>query len=224
MPPKAPDASDADGGSREAKPPRVELARLRELQSRQRGELDRTIMEAVLLTSGEEGYRNVTVEKVIKRYGGYRFQFYRHFANLGECYAIAYEAEAEGLCREILRAGAMQPTWRKGLRAALERLASFAQEQPMKARALLIDVHVAGGPAMDSRKKMFERLSRAIDSARREIGSRHSPPPLTSSFMVSAIEAAVVSALFADDSRRFAEAVPELVRLIVVAYFGDETQ
>jgi AcrR family transcriptional regulator len=184
--------------------------------------LEEEIMGAMLLACGELGLRRVTVQDVLERYGGNRPQFYRHFANLGECYAAAYAAEAEHLCAEILRAGAAEPTWRRGLRAALDVLATFAREQPLTARALLIDVHIAGGPAMAKRKEIFERLSNAIDSARRETESRHSPPPLTALFIVSAIEASVVSALLSDEPRRFEEAVPELAQIAAAAYFGDE--
>lgn len=180
-------------------------------------------MAAMLLACGELGFRRVTVEEVLERYGGNRAQFYGHFANLDECYAAAYEAEAEHLCGEILRAGAAEPTWRRGLRAALDVLAAFIRQRPLVARALLIDVHIAGDPAMTKRKEMFERLSHAIDSARRETEFRHSPPPLTALFMVSAIESSVVSALMKGEPERFEEAVPELAQIAAAAYFDDES-
>lgn len=180
-------------------------------------------MGAMLLACGELGFRQVTVEEVLGRYGGYRAQFYRRFTNLGECYTAAYEAEAEKLCEQLLEAGAGEPSWRRGLDAALRLLAGFVREQPLVARALLVDVHIAGGPALAKRKEIFERLSRALDGARRETESRHSPPPLTALFMVSAVEASVVSALIAGEPQRFEEALPEIVEMIGAAYFGDTT-
>ena len=220
---KAPDASDGGDADRRraAGSPRRELARIRELERRQRSDLHAQIMEAMLLACGELGYQNVTVERVLERYGGYRAQFYRHFANLGACYAAAYETEAGRLCEEILRAGAREPSWREGLAAALRRLATFIREQPIVARALAIDVHLAGDPALAVRQEILERLSRAIDSARRETGSRHSSPPLTALFMVSAIEAAVVSALVKGEPRHFEQAASELAQMVAAAYFGD---
>lgn len=178
-------------------------------------------MDATLAACGEIGYRAVTVDDVTERYGGSRAQFYSHFASLKECYAAAYETEAERLCTEILRAGGAEPSWRDGLHTALATTAAFVRERPLIARALLIDVHLAGEPAGELRKEMFERLSRAIDSARRETESRHSPPPLTALFMVSAIEAAVVAALTRGDPDGFAESAPELEQLVLAAYFGD---
>ena len=107
------------------------------------------------------------------------------------------------------------------MHAAIGVVTTLVSERPLIARALLIDVHLAGEPAGELRKEMFERLSRAIDSARRETESRHSPPPLTALFMVSAIEAAVVAALVRGDPDSFAESAPELEQLVLAAYFGD---
>jgi len=224
MPPKSPDASDRGDADlrRPAASPRRELARIEGEERQRQAQLRERIWVAMLLACGELGYRRVTVRDVLERYGGYRAQFYRHFPNLGACYAAAYEAEAGRLCAGILEVGASQSSWRRGLEAALSRLAAFVRDRPLAARALLIDVHIAGEPAMARRKEMFERLSRAIDSARRESESRHSSPPLTALFMVSAIEAAVVSALLAGQPERLEDAVPELAQMVFVAYFGDE--
>ena len=222
-----PNASQTEGGAsadsrRRAGTPRGELARLRETKAHEDSELRGRIMEAMLGACGELGYRKVAVRDVLERYGGYRVQFYRLFAGKQDCYAAAYEAEAGRLGAALLGAAAAEPGWREGLRAALGELASYACERPLVARGLLVEVHVAGGPALVRREEMFERLTRAIDSARRETGSRHSPPPLTAPFMVSAIEAAVCEALEKGEPQRFAAAVPELAQMVVVQYFGEE--
>jgi AcrR family transcriptional regulator len=184
-------------------------------------QLRETIMAAMLRACGQWGYRGVTVQRLLDGYGGNRAQFYRQFASLDVCYLAAYEAETERLGAEILAAGAAGADWRSGLRAALDQLARFAAARPLVARALLIEVHLAGPAAADKRREMLERLSRAVDSARRENQSRHSPPPLTALFMVSAIEAAAVAALAAEEPHRFEEIVPELVEVVCAAYFGD---
>ncbi len=201
---------------------RHELARLRTLPNEHSSEVRERIMEAMLAACGELGYRGVAVRDVLKRYGGYRLQFYREFGSKAECYAAAYEAEAERLCGALLGAAAAEPSWRCGLRAALAALGRFACERPAVGRGLLVEVHVAGGAALAKREEMFERLTRAIDSARRETGSRHSPPPVTASFMVSAIDAAVCMALEKGAPAEFAAAAPELAQMVVAAYFGEE--
>jgi len=179
-------------------------------------------MEAMLEASGERGYRDTTVQDAIDRYGGYRHQFYRHFAGKAKCYAAAYEFELERLYAELAARAAAEPTWQRGLIAVLNGLADFLCGRPALARGLLVEVHVAGGPALLKRMEVFEHLSRAVDSARRETGSRHSPPPVTATFMVGAVEAAVTSALVRHSPQEFAAAVPELAHMILAAYFGDD--
>lgn len=204
---------------------RARLSQIREEQAGEDTALRARIMEAMLCSCGDLGYRNTSVQAVIDRYGGHRVQFYSLFASKAECYAAAYEAHARSLCEELLGAAAAAGgNWRDGLAAALAELARFAAERPALARGLLVQVHVAGEPALRKRGEVIERLARAIDSARRETGSRHSPPPETAMFMVGAIESAVVSALTKGTEASLAsEAMPELVRIVSGAYFNGAT-
>jgi AcrR family transcriptional regulator len=195
---------------------------MRAKREKQDSEAEARIIEAMLVACGERGYRKATVQDVLDRCGGHRVQFYRHFANKAECYAVAYATEIERLCEALLGAARAQETWRAGLRAALEELARFAGERPALARGLLAEAQVAGGPALPKREEVLERLSRAVDSARRETESRHDPPPVTATFMVGAIEAAVTSALSKGKPEEFAAAVPELTGMVVAAYFGEQ--
>jgi AcrR family transcriptional regulator len=220
MPDNAADRNDS-GAGRGGAPQRRPLAEVRKEARGRPSPLREQIMDTTLRASAELGYRNLSVAAVVQRYGGHRGQFYKQFANLGESYATAHAAHAERLQRRLLSAAATASSWRAGLHAALEELGSFANAQPLLANGLLIQVHVAGGPALTRRKEVLERLSRALDSARRETRSRHSPPPLAAPFMVSAIEAAVVRALVKEKPEELRKALPELEPLISSVYFGD---
>jgi AcrR family transcriptional regulator len=200
---------------------RVPLAEARERRLHEEPEVRERIAAATLVAAAELGYRQLTVAAVLERCGGYRLQFYRHFANIGEAYEAAYTSHAEKLETRLLEAGTTGGSWRSGLRAALQELGLFAREDPALASGLMLQVHIAGGPALRQRKEVLERLSRAVDSARRETRSRHSPPPLTASFMVGAIEAAVVRTLAKGEPERFERAIPELEQLVCFAYLGD---
>jgi AcrR family transcriptional regulator len=175
-------------------------------------------MSATLACSGELGVKRTRVADVIARYGGHRVQFYEHFANLAESYAAAHAAEAERLERRVLAAGAAAGSWAEGLQAALLEAARFAAEDREVARGLIVEVHVAGEPAIGRHREVRKRLVRAVDSARRGTRSRHSPPPLTAHFMVGAIEAAVVRALMRDEAEALERVLPQFVPLIDSAY------
>ena len=193
--------------------------RAAERQHRARLELE----QAALATCGEVGYRRLTVQRILDRTALNRARFYKSFANKDECYASAHAAGWERLIGELLVAGAAGGSWLSGFRCALERLAAFAEAEPLIAKGLLAEAHLAGPGPVAKRNEVFERLSRAIDSARREtVGSRHSPPPIAASFILAASEAAVVRSLLAVEEASFREQIGSLTYLAGVLYFGEE--
>jgi AcrR family transcriptional regulator len=202
--------------------PRGELARIRRGREKQDDAVAERIAVAMLEACGEKGFRAVAVQDVIDRYGGNRVQFYRHFASKADCYAAAYGAEIEKLCERLLGAARAAPSWRPRLRAALVELSRFLAEQPLLARGLLVEVHVAGESALGKRAVVAERLVTAIDAARRAPGALTEPPsPLTARFMLGAIESAATSALARGDAAGFTASVPDLAHMVVAAYFGE---
>ncbi len=184
--------------------------------------MEERIMEAMLACCGELGYRRVAVEQVCRRYGGYRSQFYRHFHSKSDCFLAAYDREANRLADRLVACADGEGPGEERLRAALEALGEFVSERSTVARALFVEVHVAGPEARDKRQEVFERLTRALDGACRETASRHSPPPIAGEFMISAIDQAVSSALLAGRPADFTEAIPELGHLVCLAYGGGE--
>jgi AcrR family transcriptional regulator len=179
------------------------------------------ILEAMLLTSGELGFEQVAVRHVIERAQTSRATFYKHFEDREDCFAQAYGEASEWLYRRIVGVARRQPSWREGLRAALAELLEFCANQPATARALLVEVHAAGERSLAQRRDLMERLSRALDSARREIPSRQAPPPITSDFIVGAIDTLLAAKLLDGDAERAPEMLPGLLHFVVMQYLGE---
>jgi AcrR family transcriptional regulator len=179
------------------------------------------LLEAMLVRSGELGYEQVTVRHVIERAKTSRATFYKHFEDREDCFAQAHHDAAEWLYRRLIGVARRQPTWRAGLRAAMAELLEFCANQPRIARALFVEVHAAGERALGQRRELMERLSRALDSARREIPSRQAPPPVTSSFIVGAIDGLVCAKLMEGEAERAPEMLPGLLHFVVMQYFGE---
>jgi AcrR family transcriptional regulator len=179
-------------------------------------------MRAMLEACGERGYRGVSVQSVIDRYGGNRHQFYAHFPNKAQCYAAAYEYETDRRYRALMEAARAEPTWARALSTALQQLADLLASEPALARGLLVEVHVAGGSALRRRSQLVTNLTSAIDSARKHAPLRHSPPPMTASFMLGAIESFVTTALLRDAPGEFADGLPQLAEMVLTAYFGPD--
>jgi AcrR family transcriptional regulator len=216
----ATDAGQGENETRRAPSPRSALSRLRENQASRLSEQRQILCEAMLIACGEQGFHAVPVGLVLERTGVSMISFYRLFAHKSDCYAKAYAEEIERLSEMLLQVGAEQPCWAAGLRAALAQLGTYLSERPLLARGVLVEVRAADEPAPAKREEVFERLSRALDSARREPESHHSPPPITAAFIVSAIEESAVRALLTNEPGRFAVEVPDLAEFIEGIYFA----
>ncbi len=175
----------------------------------------------MLVASGEMGYEQVAVRHVIERAQTSRATFYKHFADREDCFAQAYGEAGEWLYQRLNGAARRQPSWREGLRAALAELLEFCANQPAVAKALLVEVHAAGERSLAQRRDLMDRLSRALDSARREIPSRQAPPPITSDFIVGAIDTLLSAKLLDGDGERAPEMLPGLLHFVVMQYLGE---
>ena len=179
------------------------------------------ILEAMLVASGELGFDQVAVRHVIERAQTSRATFYKHFDGSEDCFVQAYGDAAEWLYRRLVGAAKRQSTWREGVRAGLAELLEFCATQPAIAKALLVEVHAAGEQALAQRRDLMERLSRALDSARREIPTRQAPPPITSDFIVGAIDTLLTAKLLDGDAEHAPDMLPGLLHFVVMQYLGE---
>ena len=203
--------------------PRGELARLWEAQRGRKSAVAERIMEAMLETCGEKGYRNVSVQDLVDRYGGSRHEFYAHFPNKRECYAEAYELEIERRYEALMEIIAAADNWSIGLLEGLRQTAAFLDERPALARGLFVEVHVAGGRALRKRAEMIARLTQTLDEARSgRDDADTAPPAMTAAFMLGSIRCFVTGALLRGAPQDFATEVRGFYRLVLSAFPGPE--
>lgn len=179
-------------------------------------------LEAMLLTVGARGYEKATVQEVLERSGISRDRFQRRFGGKAACFAEAYEAAAERLGTEALEASRGAESWRAGFRASLAALLRAVAEQPLTARALLIEARAARGQAWAKHQQLVERFSAAVDLARLEDGARPGATALTAQFVVGAIEEAICAEIGAGRTATVERLLPDLAHLAVLQYFGED--
>lgn len=185
-------------------------------------EEDRKVEEAMLLTAGELGYAKATVREVSERAGITQDRFHRRFGSKAACFARAYEAAAEHVVVEMTEACEGEGDWREGFRAGLAVLLRFVAEQPLTAKALVVEVRTARGDAWAHHQRLVERLTAALETAREQPGARPSATPMTAGFIVGAIEESLsieVAAGRAADAERLHA---DLTRLAFLQLFGEE--
>ncbi len=176
----------------------------------------------MLLSVGARGYDKATVQEVLERSGISRDRLQRRFGGKEACFAQAYEMAADRLCAEVLEAGREAESWRAGFRAALAKLLGTVAEQPLLAKALLIEVRAARGQAWAKHQQLIERFARAVDSARHQPNARATVTPLTAQFVVGAIEESLAGEIAAGRAATVERLLPDLAHLAVLNYFGED--
>ena len=183
---------------------------------------DEGVLEAMLLSVGARGYEKASVQEVLERSGISRERFQRHFGSKEACFAQAYEMAVDRICAEVLEVARGAESWRAGFRAALARLLRTVAEQPLLAKALLIEVRAARAQAWAKHQQAVERLARAVDSARQERGARPAATALTAQFVTGAIEEAICAEIGGGRTATVERLLPDLMHLAVLNYFGED--
>ena len=183
---------------------------------------DDAVLEAMLLTTGEKGYAKTTVREVAERARITEDRFHRRLGTKEECFALAYEAAAERLAADIREAALEADSWRGAFRAGLAELLRFAAAQPLKARALLIEVRAARGRAWVTHQEMVDRVIAALATAHDEPGARADASPMTAGFIAGAIEESLSLELAAGRAAKVEHLLPDLTHLAFLQLFGEE--
>ncbi len=184
--------------------------------------VDAAVLEAMLLTAGEKGYAKTTVREVAERARITQDRFHRRFDGKEACFARAYEESVERLAAELLAACDETVGWREGFRAALAELLRFVAEQPVTAKALLLEVRAARGEAWRVHQQVVERLTAALDTARDEPGARPNATRMTSGFVAGAIEESLCLELAAGRADGAELLLNDFTHLAFLQLFGEE--
>ncbi len=183
---------------------------------------DDAVLEAMLLTAGELGYTKATVREVAERSRITQDRFHRRFGSKEACFSRAYEEAAERLASQVLGACREAAGWREGFRTGLAELLRFVAEQPLMAKAMLIEVRAARGDAWVKHQQIVERLTTALDSARAEPGARPGASPMTAGFVAGAIEESLSIEIAAGRAEGAQLLLDDLTHLAFLQLFGEE--
>lgn len=179
-------------------------------------------MESMLVTVGEEGYREATVQQVLAVVGAHRIQFWERFESKEECFEAAYRSWLDRLVAEILTAATAESEWRLQLRTGVVVFLEFVEARPAISRALLLEAEAAGDPARAQREETIARLGEAIDTVREQVPVDERPPPLTGVFVAGGIASFVGDQLAGDSLAGLWQGLPELMHFAVGPYLGEQ--
>lgn len=180
------------------------------------------LRDEILATVGERGFAQTTMRELAERTGLSEGELRHRFASMEACFAWAYEEGAERFYGRVLEACQAAASWRHGFEAALASFLGLVAARPAEAKALLVEVRVAGGDAWRKHQELVERLVDLLDDARHEPGARASSTPTTAGFVLGAIEESLAIELAAGRGADVARLLPDLTRLAFLQLFGDE--
>jgi len=180
------------------------------------------ILDGMLEAVGAEGYERTSVRTVLDRTGVYRQAFYDNFTDKDDCYLQAYDAGVKRLEARVVAAAEEEEAWTGKLRAGLGAMLDFFDAEPDTGRALVVEVHAAGPPALARRAAAMGRINSFLDQAREQAGELESPPPIAGEGIAAGIHAVVHSRLATGADGSFRELLPEFMYFAVLPYFGAE--
>ncbi len=188
-----------------------------------RGQVDtvqRTRMIAAALEVIDDvGYAQMTVAHVITRARISRKTFYDLFTDREHCFLAAYEHTLTHARQVALAAYATQPTWRAGIRSALDALLNLMDESPAAAKIVIVESLSGGEEIYERRTALINELAGAIDQGRYQRGALN-PPPVTAEGIVGGILAVLHRRLLENTEEPLGSLLGPLMSMIVLPYLG----
>jgi AcrR family transcriptional regulator len=106
------------------------------------------LIVSMLAAAAERGYRALTVQDVLTRAGISRPTFYEQFQDKEDCFLAAFDAAAGELQRRVRAAAEkVDANWRDRMRAGLEELLRYIDEEPKAARTVLVEARASSPPS-----------------------------------------------------------------------------
>jgi len=180
------------------------------------------LLASMLHTAAEIGYRALTVQDVLSRAGISRPTFYEQFEDKEDCFLAAFDAAAAQL-RGRVEAAAREsgPHWRDRLRAGLEELLRYVDEEPEAARTVIVEARASSPAGLRRRDELLDDFAGCIDSLVRD-ELAEPPSAIAAAGVVGGIESVLYSRLQRGETDELSSLVPSLMYFAVLTYAGHE--
>ncbi len=151
-------------------------------------EIQRARMIAGLIeVARERGMGGVTVSHIVARSGVSRRTFYELFADRDDCFLATFDMAVEQAARRVLPAYQAPGAWRERIRAGLQALLEFLEDEPGMGALCVVDALGAGPGAIERRAQVVNALIDAVHEGRHEARGSARPTRLTAEGVVGAV-------------------------------------
>jgi AcrR family transcriptional regulator len=178
------------------------------------------IAAAMVALAGTRGYAQTTVEMVCERAETRRSHFDRRFAGKEDCFLSVHDEVAARFCERVLAAYSGASSWHDRLWAAGWAAMRFFEEDPVRARFLVVEANGSGSGAQSRRDRILQRLADILDGGRKELEKPDSVSRCTAEIVAGAIYGTVLGHIESGCVERGEDFLPELVYMAVMPYLG----
>jgi AcrR family transcriptional regulator len=183
-------------------------------------EIQRSRMLTAAVQAVEEvGYTRMTVAQVISRAKVSRKTFYDVFVDREDCFLAAFDYAIAQTRAVVVEAYEDESSWRERIRAAMERLLTFMDEEPGLARLCVVEALASGPRVLESRSRVLGELTKAIDRGRKA-GSGQNPSAVTAEGVVGAVFAVLHARLLEGSREPLVNLLGPLMSIVVLPYLG----
>lgn len=175
---------------------------------------------ALIALVGEHGYAATTVEMVCEAARAGRAHFERCFAGKEDCFLAVHDETCAELCGRVSEAVEGARAWHDRIWAAGWAAMRFFEEDPPRARFLIVEINGAGSGAQERRDRILRQLADLIDGGREELEQPSRVSRCTAEIVAGAIYGTLVGKLEEGCLERRSEFLPELVYMAVMPYLG----
>ncbi len=163
--------------------------------------------------------------------------FHEVFESDEQCFLAAFDQSLEQLSRVVEAAATLKHGWLERVRVGVVALLGFFDDEPGRARVLVLDAPVNGTTGLECRQRLHDVLARLLDTtggADVNVGkgegeryaidvARGCPLPslaLTGELVVGGVFSVLRTSMLESDGGKLVELAPSLMAFIVAPYLG----
>jgi AcrR family transcriptional regulator len=186
-----------------------------------RDQRDRIIVATATIVA-KRGYRNTTVEHIVKRASVSRATFYEHFENREDCLLATVDSAAAEIRRRVEEAAVGEDEWPAQIRASLAALLDYVSANPSFARTAIVESVTAGPVAVERYEKLLGIFAPALALGRSEEGATPGLPDTLEDSIIGGIVWTIHQRLLRNELEEIPGLLPTMLEFSLSPYLGEE--
>jgi AcrR family transcriptional regulator len=166
------------------------------------------------------GFAAIDVAAVCARAAIGRPHFNRCFADLENCFVELHSEAMDELCGRVEVACSNRRAWHDRIWAAGTVAMRYLQEDPDRARFLILGVNGAGPAGQMRRDQIVKRIADVLDGGRSEVRGERPMSRCTAEITAGAVYRTTMTKVEAGSIELGEEFLPELIYLATMPYLG----